>query len=76
MPVKYDLSLDLVDKGGVIPVRLARLWGIPPANLVLVDIEHSEVIRHTGRRAETVLCFRNHIFSFSSFSAYVNLPMV
>ena len=43
VPVKYGLSLDMEDKCSVIPARLARLCGIPPANLVLVDIVQSQI---------------------------------
>ena len=42
-PVKYGLTLDMEDKCSVIPPRLARLCGVPPINLVLVDIIQSQV---------------------------------
>ena len=42
-PVKYGLSLDMEDRCSVIPPKLARLCGVAPANLVLVDIVQSQV---------------------------------
>ena len=42
-PIKYGLSLDMEDKCSAIPPALARLCGVPPSNLVLVDIVQSQV---------------------------------
>ena len=42
-PVKYGLTLDMEDKCTAIPPRLARICGVPPSNLVLVDIIQSQV---------------------------------
>ena len=42
-PVKYGLTLDMEDKCSAIPPRLARICGVPPSNLVLVDIIQSQV---------------------------------
>ena len=42
-PVKYGLSLDMEDKCSAVPPALARLCGVPPSNLVLVDIVQSQV---------------------------------
>jgi len=42
-PVKYGLTLDMEDKCSAIPPRLARICGVPPSNLVLVDIIQSQI---------------------------------
>ena len=42
MPTKYGLSLDM-EKARCIPPALARVAGLPPSNLVLVDIVQSQV---------------------------------
>ena len=42
-PIKYGLTLDMEDKCSVIPPKLARVCGVPPSNLVLVDIIQSQV---------------------------------
>ena len=42
-PVKYGLSLDMEDKCSVIAPKLARICGVPPSNLVLVDIIQSMI---------------------------------
>ena len=42
-PVKYGLAMDMEEKGSAIPPRLARITGVPPQNIVLVDIIQSQV---------------------------------
>ena len=42
-PVKYGLTLDMEDKCSVIPPKLARICGVPPSNIVLVDVIQSQV---------------------------------
>ena len=42
-PVKYGLAMDMEEKGSAIPPRLAKLTGVPPQNIVLVDIVQSQV---------------------------------
>jgi len=42
-PIKYGLTLDMEDKCSVIPPKLARVCGVPPSNLVLVDIIQSQI---------------------------------
>ena len=54
-PVKYGLTLDMEDKCSAIPPRLARICGVPPSNLVLVDIIQSQVRHKTFKR----LCLKN-----------------
>ena len=46
-PVKYGLTMDMEDKCSAIPPRLARVCGVPPQHLVLVDIFQAQV-RHTS----------------------------
>jgi len=42
-PVKYGLAMDMEEKGTAIPPWLAKLTGVPPQNMVLVDIIQSQV---------------------------------
>ena len=42
-PVKYGLTMDMEDKCSAIPPRLARVCGVPPQHLVLVDIFQAQV---------------------------------
>merc|ERR1719466_432469 len=42
-PVKYGLAMDMEEKGTAIPAWLAKLTGVPPQNMVLVDILQSQV---------------------------------
>jgi len=42
-PIKYGLTLDMEDKCSAIPPRLARICGVPPSNIVLVDIIQSQI---------------------------------
>ena len=42
-PIKYGLNLDMEDRCSIIPNKLARLSGVPPSNLVLVDLVKSQI---------------------------------
>jgi hypothetical protein len=42
-PIKYGLTMDMEDRCSVIPPKLARLCGVPPDSLVLVEIVQSQV---------------------------------
>jgi len=42
-PVKYGLTMDMEDKLTAIPPRLARVCGVPPQHLVLVDIVQAQI---------------------------------
>ena len=49
VPIKYGLALDMEDRCSAVPARLARLAGVPPQNMVLVDIIQSQVTNQSIR---------------------------
>ena len=42
-PTKYGLNLDMEEKCSIIPKKLSCLSGVPPRNLVLVDLVKSQI---------------------------------
>ena len=71
VPVKYGLSLDMEDKCSVIPARLARLCGIPPANLVLVDIVQSQIRVIQAHEQKVSISWPSRLVYYSSTLLYI-----